>query len=236
MPIEVLDGIYRFYTKPIVTLPPSAEPSGSSNSGSPLTREAEEYLRLGAPMEPTPNPVRHNYLHDIESTWWIAMYGLATTVPLGTQESKATNDQLAGAMAVFRNRLECSTQRRDLLTNHQQLAKFVKKFLPEGYGAAAQYLIAMTMTLRNHFSSFEESLETKNSYTPARIADMHDYAKLMYSRAAPFAMKETTDLPGWKLKRMEPKVRRSKRRQDDEAEDSEVEDESVSKRIKFSEV
>lgn len=86
MAIEVQCGSYQ-------TLPHEVEPSSSK----PLTfaemrahqRRDNKQNRKVKPTDPySALPFRHNYLHDVESLWWIAVWGFFTTRPKSSPHVK----------------------------------------------------------------------------------------------------------------------------------------------------
>ncbi|KAK7684955.1 hypothetical protein QCA50_011790 [Cerrena zonata] len=200
MPIEMLDGRYLFRPAP------TAQPSTL----------LQNYLQGQQDWVPAPTVVRHNYLHDIESIWWIAMYGLLTTVPVNTDRASTAQDrQLEVATAVFRNRLECSIERRSLIQEREELHRLSNQILPHEYCASSTFVTAVAICLTSEYRIFEQFSDT---YDFSRISKTYMLTKGLYEQAASVAVTQTMDLPGWKSREIEPKVqvRGQKRKQNDE--------------------
>lgn len=204
MPIEILDGHYLFRPQ---ELPPQ------STGVSDIIKQLKQ--RQAQPQER--QIVRHNYLHDIESLWWIAMYGLLTTVPTGVQETaEVTKDRLDRAASIFSNRLECLKERRTLLLQRQELE--VLK-LPAGHDSVLLLMNAAALVLARAYHSFEAELD---SYDSSKFRPIYLEMHHLFNEAASVATRETEELPGWRMREIDPKVRVSKRKQEDEGEVEEV--------------
>lgn len=209
MPIEILDGVYHF--RPERTL-----------EAVNLSDLVENFKQSQA-LPRKHKVVRHNYLHDLESLWWIALYGLLTTVPTYALKTEDINKRLEYAVAFFRNQLECSVERRGLLTHEEELKELN---LPSGYKPVLPFIQTAGVVLMQAYRRFEEELET---YDSSKFARTHFDMQALFVQASSVATRSTTELPEWRMREIEPKVQRSKWKQDNKGEAEEV---SGSKRRK----
>lgn len=185
MPVEILDNIYYFRPKRTATY-----------TGLSRVAELLEGLKQRPTRERKPEIMRHNYLHDIESLWWIALYGLLTTVPTGDRETKAkaAKKRLDYAKAIFRNRLQCSNERRALFLEREELEMLNRGRVPDGYEPVARYVVAAADLLAEAFCAFEADM---GSHDSAEFGHVHEGMQCLFKESAFVAVRETTVLPGW---------------------------------------
>ena len=97
LPVEIAHGEYLFTpadrckTPPILT---SSEFPATVLPLSELMRYVEEHpppLPTLPPPVPPPPPLRHNYLHDLESLWWLAVFFVINWTMYA--DDKYNNDQ-----------------------------------------------------------------------------------------------------------------------------------------------
>ena len=104
-------------------------------------------------------PVLHNFQHDVESLWWIALYTMTGRV--SQPEAKEY------AKAVFRTTLTLSDSRRQaVLSSETTFQNTLESVLPPFVSSLARWLVLMRRDLLNHYEQHARNndLFVKGSY------------------------------------------------------------------------
>ncbi len=106
--------------------------------------------------EPDPVPVVHNYLHDIESLFWIGFHALFSTVPAKypKDELAQRDEQRTWFNAFFPHRLEGSAQRRHFFAQ-SMFRKETVKALPTEYHSVLAVLLFIRAALVFNYEKLE---------------------------------------------------------------------------------
>ncbi|KII91958.1 hypothetical protein PLICRDRAFT_696903 [Plicaturopsis crispa FD-325 SS-3] len=125
-------------------------------------------------------PFRHNFLHDVESTWWIAMWNVFMHVPLEFSDSSWSWDvQMYYATEIFPGVVQ-SFYRHDMLTGDRDLVD-LERHLPLVFRPMVALLEEARQVLVDAYEIAEES---RGSIDTSAFAGVHDKIAALYKKMA----------------------------------------------------
>ena len=136
-----------------------------------------------------PPPFLHNYLHDLEGLWWIAMWSLFYTLPSARVQdvqlaSKLPQEQAAAS--IFPLSMTGSERRRTFLASNRDFAQRTACLPPE-YASVIQSMRKAADLLCDLYSDLQENSVFHQINTPEPYASIYDPLIRCFQDAIPHA-------------------------------------------------
>ncbi len=155
MPVEIQTQGYLFLPRMTFTVDSHTilgeDEAEETNS---VEGTEEESLVPSTPDTDAPSAyIPHNFLHDLESLWWIGEHALFSSVPASGKVPRI-DQQVSSYKILFPHSSGGSNTRTTFLSTHQVHARHIA-FLPAQYAKAAKALSKARMFLESHYTRLE---------------------------------------------------------------------------------
>lgn len=121
----------------------------------------------------------HNYLHDVESVWWIAMWSLFYTVPkhrvaeVVTEGATEVTSQEEVANKIFWNYMTWTSQRQCFWDDECTREDDMGRLLDE-YKGVGEQMLEVSNVLWEAYEYVEDVLSPERVYDPSAFQDIYD--------------------------------------------------------------
>jgi hypothetical protein len=156
--------------------------------------EQESRLREISPDVPR-KPVVHNYIHDLESVWWMANYAVFSTVPEKRQwgDELSVDNQRAIFSKIFPLGGSSSIGRQEHFCEPDRFLKNTSEGLAEVAQSTAFALLGPSILMRQYYQSFYR--DEGAYYIEDRYLDrLYDVCKNSYRAACRQAPTDVRDI------------------------------------------